>query len=384
MKERIQKIIARAGIASRREAERMIDEGRVRVNGKTITEQGTSADAEVDHIKVDGKLLQLSNEYYYYLLNKPKGVVSTVSDPDGRPTVIDLMAIVKHRLFPVGRLDINTEGALLLTNDGDLANKLLKPAAKCPKTYLVKVAGIPDAKDIDRLQRGVTVDGMRYSRCEIRILKSDNNSWLTVVLHEGKNHQIKNMFESVGHPVSKLRRIGFAFMSLKGLETGQFRELSDLEVERLKKGDVNPLKPISPLRTLKQIGVETPEEKESRPRRKPSSTKRTMGNSLRRGTRSFGRDRDRRKTGERRDGLSRNEDRRGSSSDRSRDSRGKKRSERNSGSFNKNETGFKGSRRDKPDHSDRPRRDSGFKGRKPDSSRGRTPSGVRRNNRGNK
>ena len=280
MKERLQKIIARAGFASRREAESLIDEGRVRVNGKLVTEQGFQADAREDHIKVDGKLLQLSNEFIYFLLNKPKGVVTTVSDPEGRTTIIDIMTSIKERLFPVGRLDMNTEGAILLTNDGELANKLLRPSAKCPKTYLVKVAGVPDAKDLGRLQNGITVDGVRYSRCHIEIIKKSNNSWLTVVLREGKNHQIKNMFEAVGHPVSKLRRIGFAFLSLKGLEVGQFRELNEVEVERLKRGDVEPIQPITPYRTLKNIGVEVdddPKKKKHtgseryRSSRKPSS-----------------------------------------------------------------------------------------------------------------
>ena len=260
MKERLQKIIAKSGLASRREAERMIEEGRVKVNGQVIEEQGFQADPDTDHIKVDGKLIQWSDEKVYFLLNKPKGVVTTVSDPEGRITVVDLMASLKHRLFPVGRLDINTEGALLLTNDGDLANKILRPRAQCPKTYLVKVSGVPDEKDLARLQRGMTVDGIRYSRCEIKLIKTGNNSWLTVILHEGKNHQIKNMFTAVGHPVSKLRRIGFAFLSLKGLEPGQFRELNSVEIERLKRGDFQPLQPISPLRTLKTIGVELHKE----------------------------------------------------------------------------------------------------------------------------
>ncbi|PIE90193.1 MAG: hypothetical protein CR997_07305 [Acidobacteria bacterium] len=281
MKERLQKIIARAGLASRRQAEKWIDEGRVKVNGQVISEQGFLADAEKDHIKVNGKLIQVANEFTYILLNKPKGVVSTVSDPEERVTVADLMKPVQERLFPVGRLDINTEGALLMTNDGELANKLTHPSAKCPKTYLVKVAGAPDAKDLARLEKGVTVDGMRYGSCKVKLLKKGNNSWLTVELREGKNHQIKNMFESVGHPVSKLRRIGFAFLSLSNIEVGQFRVLNQIEIDRLKRGDVEPLRPISAHRVLKKIGVEVPDEtKKTRAPRTSKNRKPKAGRSF--------------------------------------------------------------------------------------------------------
>lgn len=341
MKERLQKLIARAGLASRREAERMIEEGRVRVNGQLVDQQGFLADPEEDHIKVDGKLLKLNNEYVYFLLNKPKGVVTTVNDPEERPTVMELMAPVKIRLFPVGRLDLNTEGALLMTNDGDLANKLLKPGSKCPKTYLVKVAGIPDEKDLWKLRRGITIDGLRYSKCTIDIIKSGKNTWLTVVLTEGKNHQIKNMFQAVGHPVSKLRRIGFAFLSLKGLDPGQFRELNEVEVERLKRGDVDPLTPISPLRTLKKIGVDVPKEPEPAPSDRSTYPRRRPGQrsakrpGARPGNRSSSRPGSRPEERDRRSSSTKGP-RRGPSSGYSRDSENRqddqRRSQRDSGS----------------------------------------------------
>ena len=253
--ERLQKIIARAGIASRREAELLITDGKVTVNGEIITELGAKADPSTDHIKVNGKLIQIDENLMYLLLNKPRGVVSTVHDPEGRPTVTDLFPDIKSRIYPVGRLDFNTEGVMLLTNDGNLTHKLLAPKSKCPKTYMVKVAGLPDPKTIQRLQRGITVDGNRYGSCEIEILKKGSNTWLRVVLTEGKNHQIKNMFEIVGHPVSKLRRIAFAFLTSKGLKPGEWRHLTDIEVERLKRGDYEFLMPINPFKYLREVGV---------------------------------------------------------------------------------------------------------------------------------
>lgn len=182
VEERLQKVIAQAGVTSRRDAESYILDGRVSVNGQLITELGFKVDPENDHIKIDGKLIQGSVEHVYILLNKPKGVVSTVNDPEERPTVLDLIKGVKERIYPVGRLDFNTEGALLITNDGDLTNRLLKPKSKCPKTYLVKVAHEPTVVTIKRLERGVTVDGTRYGPCQIQVLKVSNNSWLKVTL----------------------------------------------------------------------------------------------------------------------------------------------------------------------------------------------------------
>ena len=293
MEERLQKIIARAGIASRRDAERLIEEGQVTVNGQIVTELGSRADAEKDHIKVNGKLIDVTDERVYILLNKPKGVVSTVNDPEGRPVVLDLIKGIKTRIYPVGRLDFNTEGAILLTNDGDLANRLLSPKYKCPKTYLVKVAHDPSPQTILRLERGIVVDGARYSRCKIQMLKSGNNSWLSVVLYEGKNHQVRKMFESVGHPVSKLKRVSFGFLGLDGLEPGEHRELTPSEVQRLQDGEYEPKTQINLYRILRDAGVnltlkdrerlETyPEEnriKQSirKPNPRPGSSRRVMG-----------------------------------------------------------------------------------------------------------
>lgn len=255
MEERLQKIIARAGICSRREAEQLITEGHVTVNGDVVMELGSKADASTDHIKVKGKLLQAAEGHRYILLNKPKGVISTVNDPEGRTSVVDLVRDVKERIYPVGRLDFNTEGVLLLTNDGELANRMLSPTYKCPKTYLVKVAKIPNEREIARLERGITVDGNRFGSCEIEMVRIENNAWLKVVLYEGRNHQVKKMFEHIGHPVSKLRRIAFGFLTAKNLGLGEYRELTDTEIARLKRNDFKPLVPVNAVPFLKELGV---------------------------------------------------------------------------------------------------------------------------------
>jgi len=255
LEERLQKIISRAGLCSRREAESMISEGRVTVNGQTVTELGSKADPSRDHIKVNGKLLQKQETFVYILLYKPKGVLSAVVDPEGRPVVTDLIKGVKARLYPVGRLDFQTEGALLLTNDGELSNQLLNPKNHCPKTYLVKVSGSPDPKTVARLQRGITADGVRYGSCEIEVLRIAGNCWLKVVLFEGKNNQIRNMFAAVGHPVSKLKRIAFASLTIKDLEVGQWRELTESEIDRLKDGGYKPPVPLKLEAFLKSLGV---------------------------------------------------------------------------------------------------------------------------------
>lgn len=255
MEERLQKIIARAGIASRREAEEMITAGSVTVNGEVVTQLGTKADPERDHIKVNGKLLRLTGEFVYLLLNKPKGVISTVNDPENRPVVTDLIKGVRARIYPVGRLDFNSEGVLLLTNDGELTNRLLSPKSKCPKTYVVRVSGTPTPATLQRMERGLTVDGTRYGPCKIEPLKYGSHSWLKVVLHEGKNHQLKKMFESVGYPVSSLKRMAFAFLTPVGLMPGQWRQLSKGEVERLQKGNYDLPKFFDNRRILKEIGL---------------------------------------------------------------------------------------------------------------------------------
>ena len=241
--ERLQKIIAHAGFASRREAEAMIREGRVTVNGKVVTELGTKAHAGRDHIKVDGKLITRAETHRYILLYKPREVTSTVNDPEGRKTVIDLVKGVRERIYPVGRLDYQSEGLLLLTNDGDLAFKVSHPKHGSVKTYHVKVRGIPDERIIGKLERGITIEGKRTVPCEIAKMKTtgrstgrgedEGNSWYEVRLREGRNQQIRKMFKAVGHPVSKLRRVAIGPIADPKLTPGDWRELTRHEVKLL-------------------------------------------------------------------------------------------------------------------------------------------------------
>jgi pseudouridine synthase len=238
MQERLQKIIATAGIASRRHAEQLITAGEVTVNGKVITELGTKADPEVDHIKVRGKLINpvlQRVEKTYVLLNKPRGYLSSVSDPEGRPTVVELLPPSLGRLYPVGRLDFNTEGLLLLTNDGDFTNFITSARNKVEKVYEAKVKGIPDEKSIERLRRGVTLeDGVRTAPAKIRGTgETENNSWFEIVLHEGKNQQIRRMFDVIGHSVIKLRRSRIGRLRDDDLKPGSWRRLSDTEIRML-------------------------------------------------------------------------------------------------------------------------------------------------------
>lgn len=236
--ERLQKIIAAAGIASRRKAEELISTGRVQVNGQIVTELGSKADPEHDHIRVDGKLLRGRERYSYILLNKPRGYVTTMSDPEHRPTVMDLLRGVRGRVYPVGRLDWASEGLLLLTNDGDLANALMKAASHVPKTYLVKLAGTPEEEKLDKLRRGVSIAEkggrrVRTAPAKIRVIREAENPWLEVTLAQGRNRQIRKMFEEVGHHVEKIRRVQYGPLSLD-VPPGEFRSLSPEEVSRLK------------------------------------------------------------------------------------------------------------------------------------------------------
>jgi pseudouridine synthase len=235
MEERLQKIIARAGVTSRRKAEELIIQGRVTVNGKVMTELGSKADAERDHIKVDGKLLRLKQPQVYLMLNKPKGYVTTLSDPERRPTVLDLLKGVRQRVFPIGRLDYDTEGLLLLTNDGELAHALMHPSYEVPKTYLAKVKDVLTDEKIKKLERGVPLPSGKTAPCTIKkVRKTQENSWLEVTLHEGKKRQVRRMLENAGHPVLKLKRIRYAFLELARLLPGQYRYLTPQEVNRLK------------------------------------------------------------------------------------------------------------------------------------------------------
>jgi len=236
--ERLQKIIAAAGAASRRAAEEMIAAGRVTLNGKVVAEQGTKADAERDEICVDGKPLKQAERLQYFVLNKPKGYVTTLSDPEGRRTVMELMRGCSERLYPVGRLDYASEGLLLMTNDGALAQKLMKAGSHVPKTYLVKVSGKPDEKSIERLQAGIAIeleDGRRVktSPAKIRLMEDAANPWYEVTLIEGRNRQIRRMFERVGHHVEKIKRVRLGPLVLD-VAPGKFRALTSKEVQNLK------------------------------------------------------------------------------------------------------------------------------------------------------
>ena len=237
--ERLQKIIAHAGFASRREAETMIREGRVTVNGRVVTELGTRADPVRDHVKVDGKLITKPEDHRYILLYKPREVMTTVQDPQGRRTVIDLIKGVRERIYPVGRLDFHSEGLILLTNDGDLAFKVSHPKHGSVKTYHVNVRGVPEERIIGKLERGITIDGKRTLPCEIARMKTtgkgddEGNSWYEVKLREGRTQQIRKMFQAVGHPVSKLRRVAIGPLSDPRLTPGDYRELTTKEVKML-------------------------------------------------------------------------------------------------------------------------------------------------------
>ena len=240
MEQRLQKLISAAGVASRRHAEDLIAAGRVTVNGEVIKEPGTKADPEKDYIKVNGKLInpQLkSREKTYVLLNKPKGYLTSVSDPEGRPLVTELLPPALGRLHPVGRLDFNTEGLLLLTNDGDFTNYVTAARNRVEKVYEVKVKGVPDESGIQRLRRGVTLDdGTRTAPAKIdKLNETKTNAWYEVLLHQGRNQQVRRMFEMIGHSVLKLRRVRIGFLTDERLKPGHWRLLSPSEVGRIMK-----------------------------------------------------------------------------------------------------------------------------------------------------
>ena len=231
---RLQKIIANAGIASRREAERLIDEGRVSVNGTVVRQQGVLADPDADRIKVNGRLLPAPEKKVFILLNKPRGCLTTVKDDKARPTVMEFFKDLPARVYPVGRLDFNTEGVLLFTNDGDLSKKLLAPKSKVPRTYLVKVRGVPEEKALNRLRRGVRLDNCPTGPMKVHIKRTTGkNSVLSIKLAEGKYRHLKRVCEKVGHPVVKINRIEFAKLNLKEVPLGAYRFLTPKEVRSL-------------------------------------------------------------------------------------------------------------------------------------------------------
>jgi 23S rRNA pseudouridine2605 synthase len=236
--ERLQKILAAAGIASRRKAEEIIASGRVTLNGSIVTEQGTKADPLVDLITVDGKPLKRAQPFVYLLLNKPKGYVTTVSDPEGRPTVMELLGGLKERIYPVGRLDYASEGLLIMTNDGALAQKLTKAGSHIPKTYLVKVSGKPNENAIQKLRAGISIsleDGRRVktSPAKISLHQDVENPWYEVILIEGRNRQIRRMFLEVGFLVEKIKRVQLGPITLD-VPPGKFRPLTKSEIFQLK------------------------------------------------------------------------------------------------------------------------------------------------------
>jgi 23S rRNA pseudouridine2605 synthase len=236
--ERLQKMIAASGVASRRKAEELIAAHRVTLNGKVVTELGTKADADRDQVSIDGTPLPSRQRFLYFAVHKPKGCVTTVNDPQGRPTVMELLKGVAERVYPVGRLDYASEGLLLMTNDGALAQKLTKAGSHVPKTYLVKVSGRPDERALARLRAGVTIeleDGRRVktSPASIRLVEEAANPWFEVVLIEGRNRQIRRMFDRVGHHVEKIRRVKLGTLSLD-VPPGKFRPLTRKEIEQLR------------------------------------------------------------------------------------------------------------------------------------------------------
>src|SRR5689334_22185476 len=231
MMDRLQKILSQAGVASRRASEKLMLEGRVSVNGTTITEMGTKADPAHDDIRVDGRRIKAAERHRYVLLNKPRGYVTTRSDPEKRATVLDLLKGVREYIYPVGRLDYDSEGLLILTNDGDLAARLTHPRHGIARVYDVRVLGEPDAHDVSRLAKGVTIDGRRTEPADVVALGAGH---LRITVHEGRNRQVRKMCDAIGHPVTELRRIAVGPIRDPKLKPGQWRDLTAQEVERLR------------------------------------------------------------------------------------------------------------------------------------------------------
>jgi 23S rRNA pseudouridine2605 synthase len=241
MQERLQKILASAGIASRRAAEQIITSGRVKVNGEVVTELGSKADPDKDAITVDGNPVHKQRSKVYILLFKPSGYMTTLKDPEGRPVVTDLLKGVTERVYPVGRLDYNTEGLLLLTNDGEWANRLMHPRHEVEKEYHVRVRGMVTSGQVAMLGNGVELDDGMTAPAKVSIIKaSDNNTWLSIAIHEGRYRQVRRMCEAVSLSVVRLKRARYGNLDLNGLNPGQYRLLTDIEVQGLLTGENVP------------------------------------------------------------------------------------------------------------------------------------------------
>ncbi len=235
MEERIQKILSRAGIASRRKAEEYIQSGRVTVNGDVVRELGSKADIDRDHIKVDGKLIHMPRRQFYLMLNKPRSYVTTMFDPEGRRKVVDLLRGIHERVYPVGRLDYQSEGLLLLTNDGDFANLIMSSSSQIPKTYWVKINGEPEEAALEKLRNGIKLDGRMTAPAKIRLLRRAANPWYEMTIVEGRQNQIRRMFARMGYMVEKLKRVRVGFLELGELPPGEFRHLQPEEVDRFRR-----------------------------------------------------------------------------------------------------------------------------------------------------
>jgi pseudouridine synthase len=291
--ERLQKILSQAGIASRRASEQLMLEGRVTVNGTTVRELGTKADASKDDIRVDGRRVKLPERHRYVLLNKPRGYVTTRSDPEKRPTVIDLLRGVREYVYPVGRLDFDSEGLLILTNDGDLAARLTHPSHGVARVYEARVLGVPDAHDIDRLSRGVTIEGRRSGSAEVQVLpaRQEGRATVRMTIREGRNRQVRKMLEAIGHPVDHLKRVAIGPLRDARLKIGYWRDLATDEVAALRKAASQEQKPhdkgqarhagqtrqAGPAGPKGMAGRERPARREGRDR-KPGAKGRKAGN----------------------------------------------------------------------------------------------------------
>lgn len=243
--ERLQKILSAAGVASRRLSEELIAQGRVTVNGTIVTELGSKADAETDDIRVDGRRIRLPQRRRYILLHKPRGYVTTRSDPQGRKTVLDLLKAVREYIYPVGRLDYDSEGLLILTNDGDLAARLTHPRHEVERVYEAKVRGVPDAHALERLEKGVTIEGRRTAPATVEMKSRPStadvgHSIVRITIREGRNRQVRQMFETVGHPVMRLKRVRIGPIEDALLPPGHWRELSEREIVLLRQSPRQP------------------------------------------------------------------------------------------------------------------------------------------------